>query len=98
MSHNKLLHKHGNYGLRDHMHKWFETFLLGRQQCVKVGDGVSSWINVTSGIPQGSVCGPILFNLYVNDMPDCILYSKGVLYADGARLYIDSFCDNANES
>jgi hypothetical protein len=97
VSHCKLLHKLSKYGLSDSMLKWFKNFLSGRKQYVKVGDGVSTWIDVLSGVPQGSVCGPLLFNLYVNDIPECVSDCEMVLYADDSRLDIDSSIDNAAE-
>jgi hypothetical protein len=97
VSHSKLLYKLSTYGLSDRMLRWFKNFLSDRQQCVKVGDGMSAWIHVLSGVPEGSVCGPLLFNLYVNDMPECLSDCEIVMYADDGRLDIDSSIDNASE-
>ena len=54
------------------MYKWLESFLINRRQCVKVNNVMPSWKSVSSGVGQGSVCGPILYDLCVNDMPDSI--------------------------
>ncbi len=73
VSHPKLLHKLENgYGIGRKMLAWIRTFLIGRTQRVKVGASLSRPCPVTSGIPQGTVSGPILFVLYINDLPDKI--------------------------
>ena len=53
--------------IRGRLHKWLEAFLTGRRQRVVVNGTFSGWSEVTSGIPQGSVLGPVMFTLYVND-------------------------------
>ena len=55
---------------------------------------MSSLKSVSSGVAQDSVCGPILYNLYVNDMPDSNEHCKIIKYADGTRLFIDGNCKN----
>jgi hypothetical protein len=59
--------------------------LLSKESVQSPG-GSSSWMNVTSGVPQGSILGPILFLLYVNDLPDCV-NSTAKLFADDTKLY-----------
>ena len=49
---------------------WFKAFLSGRTQCVKIGDSFSSFLPVLFGVPQGSILGPLLFNLYCSSLPD----------------------------
>ncbi len=97
VSHNKLLYKFQQYEFSEKMCTWMKSFLQNRKQCVKVGDVLSTWSDVVSGVPQGSVCGPNLYNLYVNDMPSVIKYSAVVMYADDARMYISSSVENAHE-
>ena len=72
VSHNKLLYKINKYGYSNSVYKWLESFLINRRQCVKVNNVMPSWKSVSSGVGQGSVCGPILYDLCVNDMPDSI--------------------------
>ncbi|XP_033111732.1 uncharacterized protein LOC117112701 [Anneissia japonica] len=67
---------------------WIQAFLSGRVQKVTVNGHSSSWTNVTSGIPQGSVLGPLLLFFYINDMPNYVS-SEMSLFADDTKLYRD---------
>ena len=86
--HKRLLHELSAYGIGGQAHKWIESFLTGRTQRVKVDSATSGWRKVTSGIPQGSVLGPILFVLYINDMPEALVNnSTAAMFADDTKLY-----------
>lgn len=87
MDHEKLLQKCAAYGIRGELIAIIRSFLSGRWQRVKVGDVYSDWRRVTSGVPQGSVLGPLLFIIYINDMPDVVGVSQFHLYADDAKLH-----------
>ena len=63
-----------------------KRFLLNRRQRVVLRNGVSSWQNVLSGVPQGSILGPLLFLIYVNDMPD-IVATTAKMFADDTKVY-----------
>ena len=65
---------------------WVEAFLTGRTQQVLVEGVLSSSSTVKSGVPQGSVLGPLLFLLYINDLPDCVLSSVKI-FADDSKLF-----------
>ena len=73
----------------------FSNFKTGK--CIDYNRHKSSWLDVISGVPEGSACGPLLYNIYVNDMPDFLKFCKIILYADDVRLFINGQCDNAYE-
>ena len=77
------------------VHKWIKEFLNNRTQCTCVNGTLSDIIHVTSGVPQGSVLGPVLFLLYINDINKHIS-SKCKLYADDTTLYRN--INNTNDS
>ena len=68
------------------MFEWIENFLSNRTQRVCIRGSFSKWVNITSGVPQGSVLGPILFIIFVNDMPD-VVNSMLLMFADDTKLY-----------
>ena len=82
----KLLHKVKAHGIDGKILKWIEAFLVGRQQRVIVGDRLSGWMPVPSGVPQGSVLAPLLFMLYINDLPS-VLKCGIKIFADDSKLY-----------
>ena len=85
--HQCLLYKLEWYGIRGNIKKWISLFLHNRTQHV-VLDGISSpECSVLSGVPQGTVLGPTLFSIYINDLPETILYSSVKLFADDCILY-----------
>ena len=84
--HKRLLNKLYSYGIRGKIHLWIANFLSNREQSVKIGGSMSNKSQVTSGIPQGSVLGPILFLIFINDLPD-IVSSAVKLFADDTKVY-----------
>ena len=84
--HKKLMKKTIGYGIRGKIYKWVKEFLTNRSQKVVVDGQSSSTKPVTSDVPQGSVLGPILFVIYINDLPEVIqCFIK--LFADDSKLY-----------
>ena len=76
-----------SYGIRGNILNWIEQFLSGRKQRVVLNGFKSPWSNVLSGVPQGSVLGPLLFLIYVNDIPKCVKSSKVKMFADDLKLF-----------
>ena len=84
--HKQLLQKLHHYRIRGHMHSLITSFLTGKSQKVIVEGSESESAPVISGVPQGSVLGPLLFLLFINDLPDNI-GSNTRLFADDCIVY-----------
>ena len=67
--------------------EWFREYLSGRRQQVTINRMKSSWMDIELGVPQGSILGPLLFMIYVNDLPDVLNKCTGNLYADNSMIY-----------
>ena len=86
VNHSLLLHKLHHYGVGGKINKWIEGFLSNRLQAVVVKGARSDYVSVRSGVPQGSVLGPSLFLVYINDLPEQ-LTSLTRLFADDTAVY-----------
>ena len=84
--HRRLVHKFAAYGITNPILGWVNEFLTGQVQQVCVSSTKSEWAKVTSGFPQGSVLGPVLFVLYVNDLPSNIK-SNIFMFADDTKVF-----------
>jgi len=85
--HSKLLYKLQRYGFTEDAFLWIQNFLLGRKQHVKVGNSLSAPKQVISGVPQGTVLGPLLFLLFSADINNVIQHSSLSMYADDTKVY-----------
>lgn len=90
INHKTLLHKLKYYGVRGRALDWFTSYLSGRKQYVTYDSVSSSIYEITCGVPQGSVLGPLLFILYTNDLPNSLEHSKCILFADDTTVYYSS--------
>ena len=86
--HKRLLHKLEHYGIKGCLLNWIEAFLVGRTQSVVVDGARSNEEPVVSGVPQGTVLGPLMFLLYINDMPSQVhAGTRCRLFADDSLVY-----------
>ena len=86
-----LLHKLYNYGICGPMHSWLTSYLSNRSQYVILNNAQSTMLSVDYGVPQGSVLGPLLFLIYINDIgniPNLPAYPK--IFADDTNIFINA--------
>ena len=95
VNHNILLQKLNHYGIRGTALNWFESYLSGRLQYVSINGHSSSVGGINCGVPQGSVLGPLLFLIYINDLPNSSRILSFFLFADDTNIYFES--DNVTE-
>ena len=87
VDHEILLAKLDSYGLKGKELNWFKSYLENRRQYCKVNGKVSKTEVVNCGVPQGSCLGPLLFLVYINDLPNCLQKSNASMSTDDTCLY-----------
>ena len=99
INHKILLGKLEHIGLSESSLKWFKSYLADRRQCVCINGELSETRQIDFGVPQGSVLGPLLFNIYVNSLLTCVKKCRMILYADDAVLiYAASTLDSLQDA
>ena len=88
--HNVLLGKLIKYGIHGKVFNWIQDFISSRFQAVRIAKSTSRPLPVHSGVIQGSVLGPTLFNIFVNDIDEVIVHCNVLKYADDIRIYLSS--------
>lgn len=93
-----LIRKLEHLGIHGDLLRWVESYLNNRSQAVALGGFCSDFIKITSGVPQGSLLGPLLYNVYLYDIYTCFHDSRFLMYADDTKIFIDiSNINDANK-
>ena len=88
INHSILLKKLNTYGIRGPAYKWFNSYLADRKQFTVINETTSSYNNISCGVPQGSILGPLLFLIYINDITLCTKKLNFILFADDTNIFL----------
>ncbi|RVE54312.1 hypothetical protein evm_001139 [Chilo suppressalis] len=83
-----LLQKLYQLGIRGDLFRWIKSYISNRKQAVVIGGDRSEFVNIPSGVPQGSLLGPLFYSAYLNDIGSCFKHAKFLLYADDTKIYM----------
>ena len=92
IDHKILLAKLWHYGIRGVANKWFDSYLSNRKQLLEVNDICSDTKIIEFGVPQGSILGPLLFSIYVNDLNRSLTSGNCIMYADDTNMSLKNKC------
>ena len=95
--HSRLLDKMRSVGTSGSALEWFKSYLTDRTQRTRIGSSVSLPLTISHGVPQGSILGPMLFTLYMNDLPNLVLHSKVESYVDDSKLFLSFSAFSADD-
>lgn len=98
VNHTLLLEKLSILGFSQNARNWVSSYLSDRYQRVKVNNEYSPWVKIKNGVSQGSILGPLLFNILISDMRQFIFFNSSHGYADDAQLKISTKVENINEA
>ena len=94
INHEILLNKLYHYDVRDTVHDWFKSYLFRRTQQVDYNSSILNIEPISSLVPQGSLLGPLLFIIYINDFSKCLKYSKNLSFADDTTIILSAKNNN----
>ena len=94
IDHDIMLLKLENYGVERNSLTWFKSYLTDRTEKCLVNDQLSNSVPITCGVPQGSNLGPLLFLVYINDLPNCLNHTTPRMFADDTSV---SYASNSVE-